>query len=93
MPHHTPGPWKAICGADDDETRWGVVFAGGQEWLIATIENGQPGDSLETEAATARLIAAAPELLMALRDIVNGVEGIWPEARERAAAAIAKAGG
>lgn len=34
---------------------------------IATIENGQPGDSLDTEAATAHLFTAAPLLYEALR--------------------------
>ncbi len=64
----TPGPWKPVCGLDDDNTRWSVVAAASNhEWHIATIENGQPGDSLETEAATASLIAAAPDLYEAAK--------------------------
>lgn len=68
----TPGPWKPIRGVDEDETRWIVVSAsGGNEWHIATIENGQPGDSLETETATGHLIAAAPDLYEACKAFVE----------------------
>jgi len=34
-------------------------------WDVATIENGQPGDTCETEGYTAKLFAAGPELLAA----------------------------
>lgn len=72
----SPGPWKALRGADDDETRWIVVAAGSdREYLIATIENGQPGDCLETEGATAQLIAQAPALVAALSALLAFVEG------------------
>lgn len=66
---HTPGPWKPLKGADGDETRWVVVqnVDGGREYLIATIENGAPGDYLETEGMNARLIAASPIMLDALK--------------------------
>lgn len=65
MTEHTPGPWKALKGAEFEPERWVVVFDGEPEWLIATIENGAPGDTLDTEEATAHVIAAAPELLTA----------------------------
>jgi len=60
---HTPAPWKAAKGHDCDPERWCVVADQERQYLIAVIENGQPGDCCETEGATARLIAAAPELL------------------------------
>lgn len=65
---HTPGPWKAHRGVEDDTTRWIVTqaIAGHPKYLIAEIHNGAPGDSLETEEANARLFAAAPDLLGAL---------------------------
>jgi len=72
MSQHTPGPWKTLRGVDDDDTRWIVVAAGSdREYLIATIENGQPGDCLETEAATASLVSAAPDLLAALKEYIE----------------------
>lgn len=70
---HTPGPWKALNFdpyPDDavEPHRWCVVADGKlHEYVIATVENGQPGDCCETEGATARLIAAAPDLLAALK--------------------------
>lgn len=66
-PRHTPGPWKPWKGDEDDPERWSVVAAyGDKPWVIATVENGAPGDTLKTEEATARLIAAAPDLLAEL---------------------------
>lgn len=79
-PTHTPGPWKALRGVDDDETRWVVVADGPREYLIATIENGQPGDCLETEGATASLFAAAPDLLAALKNILSVLPDDWAAA-------------
>ena len=68
---HTPGPWKATLGiSETDALRCGVTAVRGNvEYLLATIENGAPGDFCETEAANARLIAAAPELLVALKGL------------------------
>lgn len=64
---HTAGPLKALKGSEFETDRWTVVTEGERAYLIATIENGQPGDTLDTEAATAHLFAGAPELLAALR--------------------------
>lgn len=63
---HTPGPWSAQQLTPD---RWTIVADQGvRRYHIATVENGQPGDTLETEGATARLMAAAPELLACLKE-------------------------
>jgi hypothetical protein len=62
---HTPGAWIAVK-ADingDDPNRWAVCVDGDPQYFLATIENGAPGDTLDTEEANARLIAAAPDLL------------------------------
>ena len=75
---HTPAPWKAVQGTDGEPERWLVVADGEMQYHIAVIENGQPGDCCATEGATARLIAAAPELLNALKDIVTHGEPIYP---------------
>lgn len=67
--NHTPGPWKALKGNQDDPERWGVCqnIDGEPNWLIATVENGAPGDKMKTEGINAQLIAAAPELLEACK--------------------------
>ena len=89
---HTPGPWKAAKGHDGEPDRWCVVAARKKQYLIAVIENGQPGDCCETEGATARLIAAAPELLEALKAVVAIADRKTDEF-DRAHAAIQKASG
>lgn len=76
---HTPGPWTArdIGGVSDirDPNHHHVedwaVYAGSH--LVADV----PWD--ERDAANARLIAAAPDLLKALRDLVPLIEGEYPE--------------
>lgn len=78
---HTPGPWTAEClNADTD--CWQVP-----EPLVSC---GSDGDYLNE--ANARLMAAAPELLEMLREIVQRVE-IRQERRDRIEALIAKAEG
>jgi len=100
MSKHTPGPWKAeqcdIYG--DDSTRWSVLTAEyQQDFFIASIENGAPGDCLDTEAANARLIAAAPDLLEACQAMLDGYEAGKSipafDVRELCRAAIAKVTG
>lgn len=62
----TPGSWVAIRGHDENRAdRWTVCTESEPHYLIAVIENGAPGDTLETEGCNAHLIAAAPELLAA----------------------------
>lgn len=95
---HTPGPWEAFKGVEQgDEMRCGVsAMRGKVGYLVATIENGAPGDFCDTEFANARLIAAAPELLEALKNLLavkNGEGGTAFDSDEIARAAIAKAEG
>ena len=66
---HSPGPWVASQVTDDDENGWAVLREEAPQFFIATIENGAPGDTLETERATAILIAAAPDMLTFLREV------------------------
>lgn len=94
---HTSAPWIAVQGNEGEPERWLVVAGGEKQYHIAVIENGQPGDCCATEGATARLIAAAPELLVALKAIVTHGESIYPadwvQMKATGLAAIAKASG
>ncbi len=92
MSKHTPGPWRAW---HDSYGRFQII-AGGLP-LDPERDGAQPGEG----AANAALIAAAPDLLAALEQIVNldlgcasledkrEADAIFASARE----AIAKANG
>lgn len=93
--HHTPGPWKAGTG-----------------WVLGPANQAKPAicyktstpNSLDQDEANLRLIAAAPDLLAALKDALvacgeggldvlddgSGTDWEWVKVAE---AAIAKAGG
>lgn len=103
----TPGPWAYTVGVEDDETRCVVHQKDAdRDWIIAVIENGAPGDSLETEKANARLIAAAPDLLEACKAALVAFDSMgeehedhkflniaYIESRSKLLAACASAGG
>ena len=61
MSEHTPGPWTGITG---QTTQFGSIHT--DDTRIATVE---PDFTEETEA-NIRLIAAAPDLLAALGDMI-----------------------
>jgi len=93
---HTPGPWAVR----PQPFREGFKFAvcGEDFWPAAIFSDGR--NNAGTAEANACLIAAAPELLYALRGLVNCHTGAcWQTAEERrrwflaADAAIAKAEG
>ena len=95
MDKHTPGPWSV-------KKHFSEWLIGDGNYLIATTA-GSPAHlgraSAERDAANARLIAAAPDLLKALEDCVAvmdrelaGLKVIQPEF-SAARAAIAKATG
>lgn len=58
---HTAGPVAVIKGAvEGDDMRCAVAVQRGKvQYLLATVENGAPGDFCETEEANAALIAEA----------------------------------
>jgi hypothetical protein len=101
---HTPGPWEIDRNQGDDEFRHcGITTVakndhGGHE-TIATVSMTPPWDVEtydwcilpENAEANARLIAAAPEMLAALK----GISSRWDDedAWEAVEAAIAKATG
>jgi len=102
MSAHTPGPWE-IADATNIFTKLGAANAAGIEcdandgWLIADCSPGvsfvkgeETELSLTETKANARLIAAAPDLLEALKQLVNADDGLSPEL-DAARKAIAKA--
>jgi len=64
MSKHTPGPWKAsLRHGNSDE--WEIMSPSDGNWKVATVD---------TIKANANLIAAAPELLEALKDLAESCD-------------------
>ena len=95
---HTPGPWVTHCGfvaTADHKAICKMAYEGGVQFAAPTA-------TLE-DAANARLIAAAPDLLETLREVCAQHDAILAElgkpfgwgliVTDRARAAIAKAEG
>lgn len=96
MDKHTPGPWRAYRTRRVPWWKVVVVADGGRE--LADVEPGEatvynnPSDPAQV-AADARLIAAAPAMLEALRKLAGDVaplvgRGLSPESLQRALDAI-----
>jgi hypothetical protein len=78
---HTPGPWDS--STYEVEANDGTLICNMSGWK-----------SPEASKANARLIAAAPELLEALKNIYDLLEdGHWQETKRRIFELIAKAEG
>ena len=92
MSKHTPGPWEV---AYQDKNGQSVVK--GEHIEVATCWHHCVGSIEKEMHANARLIAAAPELLEALKEIVDAADGAgWEQldpSFKKARAAIAKATG
>lgn len=95
---HTKGPWEVKCESAEwpgiEAQKLSIVVFGWPEEQTAGIR----GATLEEAHANAKLMAAAPDLLEALKwyvenDDVIQMEGneFWLDGRERAREAIAKA--
>lgn len=89
---HAPGPWAY---QEDSDAYTHIVRGPGNRFICQLAQT--PSAEIE---ANARLIAAAPELLEALKDLIGWVPGgvhfhtdAPQKAVERASAAIAKATG
>ena len=92
---HTPGPWRMRAAIKADEFEIRDENSSGGYAPIAKVK-GDKRSTIEQAAANARLIAAAPDLLEALKDAVSRQayrEGSGPAWWENARAAIAKATG
>jgi len=86
MSKHTPGPWAWDVDYD--------VVLGSNKSTVCKIATGE---DREEEDANARLIAAAPDLLVACRGLVEAADlrlgaGAIKSALDLARAAISKAG-
>jgi hypothetical protein len=86
---HTPGPWETGRNMHGfDSTYSGPTIYSADHLMIAETLGGMPDEQV---AANARLIAAAPDLLSALREIA--AFDPHPTAQAVALRAIAKAEG
>lgn len=92
---HTPAPWTACRTLFDGKTVSFRIACNkhGSSNPLAECTGGYDSDEM---AANARLIASAPELLEALKEItesfyVHPKDSFLKDIRERARAAIAKA--
>ena len=98
---HTPGPWKAdrmYHGPKEKDRRCGFIVNGPDEnqqdlpLRICDLRVPSGMDGFREGQANARLIAAAPELLEALREVVS-ISDRKHNAWDKARSAIAKAEG
>lgn len=90
MSKHTPGPWQHSVKLSGSENHRGFRIWGADGWALADV---QPADEDGTEGeANARLIAAAPDLLEALKGVLRVADRKTDEF-DAARAAIAKAEG
>ena len=74
---HTPGPWRLDIAARS--AGFAVVASrpkasGGTNRVCSTIPANRTPDAFEEAKANARLIAAAPEMLAALKDAIGALE-------------------
>lgn len=79
-PRHTPRPWTVRCVPGCYGTYQIKEAAFRERWDLAkrgTDEYGEPSDLPAERHANARLIAAAPDLLASLREIVSFVQCDW----------------
>ena len=88
MSKHTPGPWKVGQYLGSPSSYCVHMDAGDKGRGIDVVE-AVAGTSAEERLANARLIAAAPDLLLALLQMIDGYK--IPSVRNQARAAIAKA--
>ena len=94
---HTPGPWYVGSGTYEGRNIYSTASVTDGEGftyqpVVATAED----DEVACWDANARLIAAAPDLLEALKDMVDLVELLCPfdgPQQRKARAAIARATG
>jgi hypothetical protein len=105
MSKHTPGPWKTYYAGPFNEDLIVTQIGGGAMYdpgcgsQVASISFQPGGAKGEEMVANARLIAAAPDLLKLLREVMDVVEVVLDDESEmdtwldHAHAAIAKVEG
>ena len=65
---HTPGPWIYYADLPSAEPNWHIVTTANKMCVLANVHI-EPGNAMDE--ANARLIAAAPDLLDALKRIID----------------------
>ena len=68
MSNHTPGPWDYVSA--EHTAGWGVCVGDGNDLILRMVGRKPKAE----KQANARLIAAAPELLEALRAITGALK-------------------
>jgi hypothetical protein len=68
---HTPGPWHFHQNGDANDF---TFLADETRWVMRLIFNGEL--YLDEEIATAKLIAAAPDMLKALQGVISHNNGL-----------------
>ena len=96
MAKHTPGPWETDKMEGDFFPR--VILPPREDWCKSSITINEGRGDMEECQANARLIAAAPDLLEALRELAGCLNVLNPNRRlvkalREARASIAKAQG
>lgn len=87
MSKHTPGPWIFYADTPSTDPNWHIVTTANRMRVLANVHI-EPGNAMD--AANARLIAAAPDLLEALQGVLRVADRQTDEF-DAARAAIAKA--
>lgn len=81
---HTPGPWNIVLKSDPMSEDGAIVGSYNDHEIRPDV-----GVKLGSEAADLRLIAAAPDMLKALRTIANQTDLTSEQIKQYASAAIA----
>ncbi|RWO37267.1 MAG: hypothetical protein EOS11_28690 [Mesorhizobium sp.] len=85
---HTPGPWIYYADLPSTEPNWHIVTTANKMRVLANVHI-RPGNAMDE--ANARLIAAAPEMLAALKGVKAHMPDFPDAAWEAIDEAIAKA--
>ena len=93
--NHTPGPWEVIEAPEGTRTFFRVQSGGGLPIARVSHYIADDGEYIDGGEANARLIAAAPDLLDALKNAVKVLERKAPDSLDliEARAAILRAEG
>ena len=86
MSLHTQGPWETRVGAADQ-----VFAAGGSRICTVMPKHDEPHRAYDEDVANAHLIAAAPDLLEALRMIRDADDDAIRDGEPRTIPAVARA--
>lgn len=92
MTNHTPGPWTAKPWTYENGKRTVCTIQTDTDAIAQVLDLWCPDDRTAEKEANARLIAAAPDLLAALRAVIRVADRATDEF-DQARAALAKAEG